>query len=121
MKNKSGFTLFEVVIALAILALGLVALLHTHAVNIETCNRSKMLFVSAMLAQEKMGETEILGFARLRDERGNFGDAYPGFTWEKKVVGSPLYADARVVVVSVYRQGEPSFGTELVTLLRKGE
>ena len=111
----------EVVVALAILAVGLIVLLHTHAVNIDASNRSRALLISSMLVQQKLGETEIMGFNRLVDARGDFGDAHPGFVWERMVLGHPAYDDARMVTVKVYVEDMPSLGTELVTVMRKGE
>ena len=119
--REKGFTLLEVVISLAILAMGLVTLLHTHAVSVDICNQSKILFVSTILAQEKMGETEIKGFSNLRNEKGDFGEEYPGFAWEKRVLKVPVYADAKLVTINVYSKDETTSGAELTTLMRKGD
>ena len=115
----AGFTLMEVIIAIAVLGLGLVVLLHTHAVNIDACNRSRALFISTMLAQSKMGEAEIMGFDLLSPGSGDFGDEYPAFLWERSVQEAPFYDDARVVEVVVYARDDAAARARLVSLMRR--
>ena len=90
-KVQSGFTLLEVMVALAILAGALVVLIRIVTGNIQNTNRAKMITVATFLARAKIVEIEdrvlIEGFIDFDDERkGDFSaEGYPDLTWESNV------------------------------------
>ncbi|MCK4244922.1 MAG: prepilin-type N-terminal cleavage/methylation domain-containing protein [Candidatus Omnitrophica bacterium] len=57
-KNK-GFTLLEVLISLAIIALALTVILKAQFYNLKLCAESKNILIAKILAQEKMAEVEL--------------------------------------------------------------
>ena len=67
-KNKNGFTLVEVLIALAILAIGLLALAGLQVVVIKGNAASKNLTSAVILAEAKMEELKGKGFRNLRND-----------------------------------------------------
>ncbi len=78
-RREGGFTLIEVMIALAILAGGLVFLMRSTASNIFAAQKAQMLTAASNLARGKMYEIEerLLadGYQELDQvEEGNFGD-----------------------------------------------
>ena len=90
--RQRGFTLVEVMLALAILFAGLVVLIQATAGNIYTADRSYMLGVSTDLARGKMYDLEewLLqeGFSDLdEEESGDFADeGWPDIRWEAVII-----------------------------------
>ena len=78
-RARRAFTLLEVVIALAILAVGMTVLLQTQATAVVMTTESDKIRIGTLLAQEKMAECELYveknGFSSADiNEDGDFGD-----------------------------------------------
>lgn len=78
-RARRAFTLLEVVIALAILAVGMTVLLQTQATAVVMTTESDKIRIGTLLAQEKMAECELYveknGFSSDDiDENGDFTD-----------------------------------------------
>ena len=70
MKAVEGFTLLEVMIAMAIMALGIVPLLVTHGASVRNMSRSKEVTHAALLASEHISILEARGFSGLSFDLG---------------------------------------------------
>ncbi len=90
MRRQAGFTLLEVMIALAILVMALVVVGQAHIDATRDSSRAKMLTVASLLARAKMNELEFQlkrdGFPEFEEEEcGDFGDEEYGglskFSW----------------------------------------
>ena len=81
-KKKKGFTLLEVMVAMAIMAITLVALLDSESASISRACEAKFTTSASFLAQKKMAEIETLTAEDLSSDSGDFGDDYPGYSWE---------------------------------------
>ena len=79
MKEKEGFTLLEIMIALAIIGLTLMTVLHTANYHADLSNENIMVTQMTQLAKEKLFELE----ENLTSSTGNFGGS--GFTFENVV------------------------------------
>lgn len=83
-----GFSLLEVMVALAILSVGLVTLVQVQARSAELAIQARELTVATMLARGKLYDCQTdlakRGFSiGDYDEEGNFDDeGYPTFFWE---------------------------------------
>ena len=84
MKNK-GFTLLEVMIAVALIAIALTTLLGSQSQSVSFANSAKFETMAALLAQSKMSEVTIQKAGALTSDSGDFGDDYPGYAWEVNV------------------------------------
>lgn len=104
-QSDKGFTLLEVLVAMAILATALVILLESHATAIRLSDASRKLTVGATLARDLMTEFELLGFPSPGNDSGNFEQWYPGFypgyTWEIEVMESMFWQNVREVYAKV--------------------
>ena len=58
LKKKAGFTLLEVMVAMSILAMALVAVFHMQSQSISMAGESRFLTTASLLAQSKMAEIE---------------------------------------------------------------
>jgi general secretion pathway protein I len=83
--HNRGFTLLEVMIAVAILAIALVTLLGSQSQSVSFANSAKFETMAALLAQSKMSEITIQAADSLSSDSGDFGEDYPGYTWEATV------------------------------------
>ena len=87
MKNNlsnKGFTLLEVMIAVALLAIALTTLLGSQSQSVSFANSAKFETMAALLAQSKMSEV-VLESDSFSSDSGDFGDDYPGYVWEATV------------------------------------
>lgn len=82
--NK-GFTLLEVIIAVAIIAIALTTLLGSQSQSVSFANSAKFETMAALLAQSKMSEIVIQEADSLFSDSGDFGDDYPGYAWNVAV------------------------------------
>ena len=83
--RQGGFTLLEVMVAVAIIAIALTALLGSHSQSISLAGEAKFYTTASLLAQRKMAELELAGFDDLFSDGGDFGEEFPGYRWEVKV------------------------------------
>lgn len=90
--RRSGFTLLEVVVAMAMLSLGLMAIFDLNSRAVSLHAYSKKLSVAALLARGKMVDLEQKlyddGFQADDDEQsGNFSDeGWPSFKWRARIL-----------------------------------
>ncbi len=95
-RSDVGFTLVEVVIALAIIALTAVVLLDRRVEIVRDAGRSRDVRIAWFLASQKLGELELdkaLWQGQGGSSSGDFGELgepYARFTWEYMVVRVPV-------------------------------
>jgi general secretion pathway protein I len=118
MKEKfgkpSGFTLLEVMIALAILALVGVAFLRAQASSLQLIDESGQISLATLLAREKMAELESLGFPEAGKTSGAGGEAFPGFRWEQVVSSTEIPILRQGLVRVLWKDGTRERNLELV-------
>jgi len=89
--GQRGFTLVEVVIALAILAVSMSMLMTTQAASVRNAGKSRELTLATLLARSKLIDIEQLlfddGFVEGEQvEEGNFGDeGYEKTKWKATI------------------------------------
>lgn len=106
-----GFTLLEVLVAVAVLGLALVSLLSLHVRNIDLIGRDRRVTEATLLARGLMSEVESGPFPDLGVESGDFEldypERYPDLRWEREVTPTPV-PNVREVRVRVFRGEEES-------------
>ena len=88
-----GFTLMEVMVALAVIAVALTAIYRMHTQTLFMDTRGRFDTVATMLARQKLADIDDPSELKdLTDDNGDFGDLHPGFTWkiETDTVSSDL-------------------------------
>ena len=100
-----GFTLLEVMVAIAILGTALVSLLSLHHQSMQSVIRAQEMTRASMLAQAVMTEAELERFPDLGRSTGDFQSSFPGqfqdFRWERNVEASANFPDVREVKIFV--------------------
>jgi general secretion pathway protein I len=89
-KKNKGFTLIEVMFAMAILAIGLVAIFQSQSQSISMATDSRFLTTASLLAQSKMVEVETRSALSNQSEDGDFGIDYPQYTWHLEIGDTQL-------------------------------
>lgn len=80
-----GFTLLEVMIAMAILAIALVAVFSSQAQSISMTADSRFTTTATLLAQSKMVECEATALRDIGSNSGDFGSDFPDYVWRVEV------------------------------------
>jgi general secretion pathway protein I len=84
-----GFTLLEVLVAMAVLAVALVSLLGLYNRSLLLTIRAQRLSAATLLVQEMLARTQLEGMDALRVTAGDFADLHPGqypeFRWYRAV------------------------------------
>jgi general secretion pathway protein I len=83
--QPSGFTLLEVMIAVAIIAMALVAAIGSQSQSVSLATEAKFTTTAIFLAQGKMAELEAQNPDDLVSDAGDFGEDFPGYRWESEV------------------------------------
>jgi general secretion pathway protein I len=83
--HQKGFTLLEIMIAVAIIAIALTALLGSQSQSVYFANSAKFETMATLLAQSKMSELVLEDSFSLSSNNGDFGDDFSGYAWEAKV------------------------------------
>lgn len=102
MNEEKGFTLFETLIALAIIAIALTAVLRASAQAGENAYDLRQRMLADWVAQNRMAEITALqiwpDFGKLS---GTETEANEDFSWEEEITSTPnpLF---RKIVISVY-------------------
>jgi len=115
--RSKGFTLLEVMIALAILSLVAVAFLRTQAGSVRLADESNQISLATLLAQEKLAEVESAGFPEPGKISGTGDETFPPLRWERIVSATEFLPLRKVLVRILWREGEKDRTLEMVTYL----
>lgn len=99
--SPTGFTILEVVIALAILSIGLLALLRAIPVGLEASGRAHDTTVALLLAEQKLEEARYSAWPP-SDGNDTFGSPNDNFDWARAVTSVAPTTYLREVSISVY-------------------
>lgn len=83
-QKEQGFTLLEVMVALAIIGIALVALLTTQSASIKIITRSTLITKSYLLGEKKLTALELAGYDAVDEGEGSFEDN-PELRWVQTV------------------------------------
>ena len=121
MRRTAGFTLLEVLVAVAVLGLALVSLLGLHVRNLALIERDQRVSEATLLARQIMTQAEVEGFPDLGRTEGDFSpwypERYPELRWERDVL-DPGIPFTREIHVRVYRGDAPGDDVTLTYVMR---
>lgn len=79
--EPKGFTLLEVMIALAILSGVIITALISYNYHLSLAARNRDTIVATLLGRERMEEIELFGPPAIK-MAGDFGERFPRFAWQ---------------------------------------
>jgi general secretion pathway protein I len=77
----AGFTLLEVLIAMAIMAIVLVSVYRLQSQTLTMTTANRFYTQAPMLAQSKLAQLEANPSETIAGESGDFGEKFPGYHW----------------------------------------
>ena len=80
-----GFTLLEVMVALAVMSIVLVSVYRMHSQSLTMNTAARFYTQAPMLAQSKMAEIEVLSSSVFPEDSGDFGEEFPGYGWKASI------------------------------------
>ena len=83
--SRKGFTLLEVMIAMAILAIALVAVYQSQSQSLSMASDSRFLTTASLLAQGRMAEIDAASPLQMVNGNGDFGEAFPDYKWDVEI------------------------------------
>lgn len=83
--GQQGFTLLEVMIAMAILAIALVAVYRSQSQSVSMAGAARFLTTASLLAQSKMADVERMSPQNFANAGGDFGEDFPDYAWRVEV------------------------------------
>ncbi|GIW39548.1 MAG: hypothetical protein KatS3mg076_0125 [Candidatus Binatia bacterium] len=114
--GERGFTLLEVLVALAILAFAFVGLLGLHGRNVSRVARLQDTTRATLLLRELATQLQFEDFASLGDAEGSF-EWYPEFSWQRDVEVTTLET-VKKVELRVFRGDVGGHGAALLYFVR---
>ncbi len=116
-KNVCGFTLLEVMVAVALLSFAMVSILGIVGHNINLATKSMSYMIATSLADEIASRIDAEGLPLDSERSGKF-DNHPGFEWHIVVAPYNLpQFEAKMNIVSVlitWDDGEESYEINFV-------
>ena len=90
-----GFTLLEIMVAMAIIAIVLVAVYKMHHQTIDMNNAASFHTRAPLLAQKKIAQIKSRTLNDIADDEGGFGEGFADYHWQMTVedVESELLGD----------------------------
>ncbi len=77
-----GFTLLEVMVAVSIIAIVFISVFRLHTQTLAMNGTVRFYAVAPVLAHGILAELENRSPDELSDDSGDFGEDFPGFSWE---------------------------------------
>lgn len=133
LRDQRGFTLLEVLLAIAVLALALPVLLGLRNFDLDLHARAGELREATLLAQEKLLETELLGVYPIGEVSGDFQgsplgaqtairttERAVGYRWKRTISPTPLELIREVRVQVSWPRGAADETVEVSTYVFAG-
>jgi general secretion pathway protein I len=82
---EAGFTLLEVMVAVAIIAIAFVSLLSSQSQSISVATLSRFETTASMLAGQKLALLQVARFEEVTSAEGDFEEEFSDFHWQTEV------------------------------------
>ncbi|NOR50197.1 MAG: type II secretion system minor pseudopilin GspI [Desulfuromonadales bacterium] len=119
--GQRGFTLLEIMVALAIIGIAMVALLSLGNRSIGVHDRLQHLTQATLLAQQKMSESELEarrgGVSQLVDGEGVFTEPFADYRWRIEIISTPLPAVQQVTITVLWGDEDRNEGVDVTSFL----
>jgi general secretion pathway protein I len=115
-RNNRGFTLLEVMVAVAILAFVLVSLQGLNNRSVEDVMLSERITTATLLAKRMMAKTLLATPLVTKEDEGEFPeDDFKDYTWKVTISPTPITFLFEVRVAVLWKEGARQEMVELVS------
>jgi general secretion pathway protein I len=115
-RNEMGFTLLEVMVAVAILGFVLVSLLGLNNRSMQDVMLAERMTTATLLAKDRMVQALSTRVLIPVEEEGEFEEEeFKGYTWKKVIAPTPIATIMEVRVAVLWKEGEREEMVELVS------
>ncbi len=115
-RNSAGFTLLEVMVAVAIMAMVLVTLIGLKNKSMQDVALAQHMTTATMLAKRTMEETIAAKPLMPSEDDGEFPETeFKGYTWKKTIVTTPFIRVLEVHIAVGWKEGIRDETVELVS------
>jgi general secretion pathway protein I len=131
--DNAGFTLLEVLLAIALLAIALPVLLGLRNFDLDLQDRASELRIATLLAQEKLVEVELLGQYAIGETVGEFRHVplgvqpvthtdprAVGYRWKQTIAPTPLELIREIRIKVTWPRSEREESLEVSTYVFAG-
>lgn len=84
-KTQNAFTFIEVLIALSVVSIALLAMLRLHLLTIRIADQARVTSQAIFLAQEKIAQTLAQGYPKAETSSGTVADNGVSLDWQVEV------------------------------------
>jgi type II secretion system protein I len=119
--GEGGLTLLEVVVALAILAIGIVSILRAFSSSMLTSKAAETRSYAAILTSQVASELERRTDLQPGKLSGGFAEAGPGYTWAANIERANSQGLLRAEITVVWPEGSRSRHMTMITCLRPAD
>jgi len=117
--RSRGFTLLELMVASAILAIGLTAMMRAFSEGLVTVRQSESDAIAMTLAQQKLAELEAADTLSDGDDSGQCAEPWDRFRWQTEIAALDNYpALKRIHVNILWAEGHRARVQTLEAMLR---
>jgi prepilin-type N-terminal cleavage/methylation domain-containing protein len=103
---RAGFTLIEMIVAIILLAVGVVSTMICIAAATRSTGVANEYTSAALLAQQRFAELEASPDQLVAGEQqGEFGQDHPGFTWDQNIEIGAITQVLKVTMTIRWRAG----------------
>ena len=106
--HTGGFTLIEIIVAMAIITIALLGVFRLQAQNLDLQSEARFITTARLLAQDRMARIEA---GETLEAGGNpsdeFGDRFPGFRYREEITPVSDTEHLFKVTVHIILEGEP--------------
>ncbi len=115
-RNNSGFTLLEVMVAVAILAFVFVSLQGLNNRSVQDVMLSKRITTATLLARRVMTETLLATPLVQKEDKGDFPEEdFKEYSWQITITPTPVKFLMEVRIGVLWKEGDRQEMVELVS------
>jgi prepilin-type N-terminal cleavage/methylation domain-containing protein len=104
--ESEGFTLLEIVIALGLIAIALLAVFRLQAQNLDIQSEAQFMTIAKCLIQDRISQIECRETLVEGKSSGEVGEDFPDFTYEEEISAIPEEENVFKVRVGIILEKE---------------